>query len=294
MSSIPSREPEVARADAQVRPQDREQLGRLEHRDLGRRQHLPQGCLLASVDHARRSRVASDLVEQPGEHLACRAADLREELVLGRDRRRSTRRRRGGRPRSAAASCRRAFRRSRTPPRGPAPRDAPPRHVPTTGSAPWASTSGLGVTTVTPPCATGGRARRTASLSRRSVSKSPTATTAPVEQHERVAVADGAQRWAMITIVSVPRSDAMVSATAASVAVSSAEVASSRTSTSGWRIERSGDAEPLALAARQPHAPLADDGVDALGEAERTKSAIWARSSADQRSSRSAGLPSSG
>ena len=68
-------------------------------------------------------------------------------------------------------------------------------------------------------------------------------------------------RWATTSIVVSPeRRPPRISA---SITGSTAEVASSSTSTRGRAGQRPGQRDTLALTARQRHAPLADDGVDA-------------------------------
>ena len=69
------------------------------------------------------------------------------------------------------------------------------------------------------------------------------------------------------------RSPARISA---STTGSTAEVASSRISTRGRRTQRPGQGDPLALAARQRHAPLADHRVVALRAARATNSSARA------------------
>ena len=73
-------------------------------------------------------------------------------------------------------------------------------------------------------------------------------------------------RWAISTMVLAWPRFLTASITARSVMLSSALVASSRISTSGIVVERPGDADPLALAAAEPHPALAHVGGVALGQ----------------------------
>jgi hypothetical protein len=74
-------------------------------------------------------------------------------------------------------------------------------------------------------------------------------------------------RWATTSTVVVRAASAMVSRRAASLTASSWEVASSSSSSRGWRSRAWAMAHALALAARQPGAAMADQGVQAVGQA---------------------------
>ena len=99
----------------------------------------------------------------------------------------------------------------------------------------------------------------------------PSATTRPSSSSStRSARAIVESRWAMTIVVRSPASaSSSASWISCSTATSMADVASSRTRIGGFGEQRAGDGDALALAARERVAPLADDGVVAVGERRR-------------------------
>ena len=83
----------------------------------------------------------------------------------------------------------------------------------------------------------------------------------------RSALSTVARRCAMTSVVRPRRRRSSASCTSRSLSASSELVASSSSSTRGIAQDRAGDRDPLPLAAGQAHALLAEEGVEALGQA---------------------------